>query len=129
MRLVPYLLRNYPLTLLCLSLIVFLSLVIDIPETPLDDVALIDKWTHFLMYGGTCGVMWWEYLRCHERMNWRKTILYAVVGMTLLGGVIELVQPSVGRAGEWLDFLADAIGVALGAAVGLLLKRTMWKEH
>ena len=129
MKIARYLLRKFPLTLLCLALIVYLSLVIDIPETPLDNVALIDKWTHFVMYGGSCTVMWWEYLRCHRRMNWPKMWLYAIIGMMVLGGVIEILQPYVGRSGEWLDFGADAVGILLGAAIGMMMKKIMWKEH
>ena len=130
MRKASYLLRNYPLTLLCLALVVFLSLVIRVPETPLDDVAFIDKWTHFVMYGGTCSVMWWEYLRCHpRRIVWWKLWLYAIVGMVALGGVIEIIQPYVQRSGEWLDFVADTVGVLLGAGIGMILKKTMWKAH
>ena len=126
MRNVLYLLKNYPLTLLCLSLIVFLSLMIYIPETPLDDVAFIDKWTHLVMYGGSCSVIWFEHLRLHKgNPVWWKLTIYAVVGMVVLGGVIELIQPYFQRSGEWLDFVADAVGVALGALTGLLMRAVM----
>lgn len=37
------------------------------------------------------------------------------------GGVIELVQPSVGRGAEWLDWGADISGVLAGAALAELL--------
>ena len=62
------LLRFYPLTLFCIALIWFLSLFFMPPETPLNDVAFIDKWTHLVMYGGTSAVLWWEYVRHHERL-------------------------------------------------------------
>ncbi len=39
------------------------------------------------------------------------------------GGAIELIQPSVGRSAEWGDFLADAIGIALGLLPGQLRAR------
>ena len=129
MKIARNLLKNYPLTLLCLALILFLSLIIRVPETPLDDVAFIDKWTHFVMYGGSCSVMWWEYLRSHRRMVWWKIWLYAIVGMILLGGVIEIIQPYFHRWGEWLDFVADTVGVFLGAGIGLIIKKIMWKTH
>ena len=57
MNKIKHLVRHYPLSLLCVALIWFLSLVIKMPHTPLDGVALIDKWTHFVMYGGTCSVI------------------------------------------------------------------------
>lgn len=39
------------------------------------------------------------------------------------GGLIELVQPLVGRSTEWADLLADAMGAAVGAGLGLGLRR------
>ena len=119
--------RKYPLSLLCLSLIAFLSFVPFFPETPLDDVAFIDKWTHLVMYGGTTGVIWWEYLRCHVRLELRRLLMLSVVGMVLLGGLVELLQAycTTTRSGEWLDFLADSIGVLLGALIGWLLN-ALW---
>ena len=127
MKKTRYLLKNYPLTLTCLALIFFLSLCIKIGETPLDGVAFIDKWTHLVMYGGTCSVMWWEYLRCHRRIQWWKLWLYAIAGMIILGGVIEILQPYFDRSGEWLDFVADTVGVLLGAAIGMAMCR-FWHD-
>ena len=42
--------RNYPLSSL-LIVVIWVVCLIPIPETPLSDVNLIDKWTHFVMYG------------------------------------------------------------------------------
>lgn len=119
--------RKYPFSLFCILLIWVLSLTPFFPETPLDDVQFIDKWTHLVMYGGTCSVIWWEYLRTHDRMDWRKVVLLAIVGMILLGGLIELLQAycTTTRSGEWLDFWADSIGVLLGAVIGMLMKIMM----
>ena len=70
-------LKRYPLSAVCIILIWILSLVPFFPETPLDDVAFIDKWTHFVMYGGTCVVIWWEYLR-HCKKEARRPNLRAL---------------------------------------------------
>ena len=99
MRFFIQIVRKYPLSLLCVLLIGVLSLAPYFPETPLDDVAFIDKWTHLVMYGGTCTVIWWEYLRSHSLQAYCTTT----------------------RSGEWLDFWADSIGVLLGYAIGLLM--------
>lgn len=114
--------RKYPLSSCCILLIWVLSLLPFFPETPLDDVEFIDKWTHLVMYGGTCTVIWWEYLRSHSALNSRK-LLITLAGMILLGGLMELLQAycTTTRSGEWLDFWADSLGVVLGYAVGLLL--------
>lgn len=125
-KLIPSL-KKYPLSLLCLVLIFILSFTPFFPETPFDDVAFIDKWTHLVMYGGTCSVMWWEHLR-HSKKEARKPNLralfwFALVGMILLGGLVELGQAycTTTRSGEWLDFFADSIGVLLGNLLGWLM--------
>ena len=116
--------RKYPFSLLCILLIWVLSLTPFFPETPFDDVQFIDKWTHLVMYGGTCSVIWFEYLLHHRTIDWGKILLLSVMGMTLLGGLMELLQAycTTTRSGEWLDFWADSLGVLLGNAVGLLMK-------
>lgn len=112
--------KEYPFSTLCVVLIWVLSLAPYFPETPLDNVAFIDKYTHFIMYGGTCAVIWWEQLRLHRRSPW-----LAMAAMTALGGLMELLQAycTTTRSGEWLDFWADSVGVLLGTAVGLLIRR------
>lgn len=52
----------YPFSITCFILIWVLSLMPFFPETGLEDVAFIDKWTHLVMYGGTCSVLWIEAL-------------------------------------------------------------------
>ena len=83
----------------------------------LPDISFLDKWTHFVMYGGMCSVMWWEYLRHHD--NW-KLFIWAWLSPTLMGGLIELVQENLttNRSGEWLDLAADAVGVTLAVVLG-----------
>ena len=122
--------KKYPFSLLCLALIWILSLVPFFPETPLDGVDFIDKWTHLVMYGGTSAVIWCEYLRCHSVINWSRLLWIAVAGMIVLGGVIELIQGNctTTRSGEWFDFIADSVGVLLGAGFGLLLYVGWWKR-
>ena len=120
--------RRYPLGLLCVALIWYLSLWVTVPETPLDDVAFVDKWTHLVMYGGTCAVVWCEHLRSHARPRWGRLLLLAVAGMVVMGGAIELLQEytTADRSGEWLDFAADTVGVVAGAVVGLAVWR--WRR-
>jgi VanZ family protein len=60
---------------------------------------------------------------------------YPVVGALLiaLGGVLEILQGAMsnGRQAEWLDLLADAVGVvlALGLAYAGLGKWAIWVER
>ena len=41
-----------------------------------------------------------------------------------MGGILELMQAylTTCRSGEWLDFVANTIGVCLGTVLGLLMK-------
>ena len=125
MKTFRHVLRHYPLTLVCLALVWYLCLFVNMPETPMDDVPFIDKWTHLVMYGGTTSVMWWEYLRCHDRLVFWKLFLFAFLGLIVMSGVIELLQAycTTTRSGEWLDFAANSTGVVLGTLIGL----TMWR--
>lgn len=114
----------FPLTLICILLIWGLSFFTP-PQTPLQEVVYIDKWTHLVMYGGTVGVFWVEYLRAKWRGRLQLTARWlwvvAVVAPVLLGGLIELLQAycTAGqRSGEWLDWLADSLGVMLASLAG-----------
>ena len=122
--------KNYPHSSLCIVLIWILSLTPFFPETPFNKVAFIDKWTHFVMYGGTCSVIWWEYLRRHRVLDYEKLFFYAWLCPVLMSGLLELLQEycTAGhRNGDWLDFAANTIGVTIGVLVGLLMKRCWFK--
>lgn len=115
---------RYPITLVLIVVILFLCFWPIFPETPLNHVALIDKWTHIVMYAGTFSIMWIEYLRSHTTYNRSKIILLGIISPILMGGVIEILQAHCTggrRSGEWMDFYADAVGVILAAIFGILL--------
>lgn len=46
---------------------------------------------------------------------------WVVLFAATYGGAIELIQPFVGRDEEFLDFVADAVGAALGGGIGVSL--------
>ena len=116
--------KKYPLSLLCIALVWYLSVWFMPPEDmELPSINFLDKWTHFVMYGGTCTVIWAEYLRHHRTLDWKKLMFWAWLMPILMGGLIELVQAycTATRSGEWLDFAADAFGCTLAIGVGLLI--------
>lgn len=43
----------------------------------------------------------------------------------LHGGAIELIQPYFGRNTEWLDMVANSLGIAIGVLVGQGVRYTM----
>ena len=146
---IRYALKKYPLSLLCIAMVWILSLVPFFPETPLDDVPFIDKWTHLVMYGGTCSVIWFEYWRNHRHnaplgrrtlatsgtqecsmfnfqcSMFRSPLLWAWLAPILMSGLLELLQAycTTTRNGDWLDFAANSLGATLALPVGLLLRR------
>ena len=126
--------RRYPWSTALIVVIWVLCLIPVFPETPLDDVNLIDKWTHIVMYVGLCVVIWGEYLwkRKNEKPNGKgflarhgaSLFLFGFVAPALMGGLIELAQAYCTggrRSGEWLDWVAYVAGVVVGCAIGILL--------
>lgn len=103
------------------------------PKTPLDDVKFIDKWVHITMYGGTCTVLWIEYLYRHRTIRRKgKLALMAWLAPVLMSGLIELLQAyctNGRRSGDWLDFTANATGVTLASLIGLLLAHLRSKRR
>ena len=115
--------RKYPVSLFLIAAIWTVCLI-PIPETPLNDVPMMDKWTHFVMFGVLSLCIISEYVYRHRKpKGWNV----ALVGMLLpfaMGGMIELVQAYCtggNRSGDVMDWLADGIGVLIGAAIGSLL--------
>ena len=116
--------RRYPFSVACIVLVWLLSLTPFFPETPFDNVQFIDKWTHFVMYGGTTFVIWWEYSRHHQGQQpcWRLLVVWGFLAPILMGGLLELLQAyaTTTRNGDWLDFVANTVGVVIGAIIGRL---------
>lgn len=122
-RLLHHLTSNYPISCLYMAFIWVLCFM-DVPHTPLDNITLIDKWTHILMYAGTCATIWYEYLRRHDSIVRARVFLLALLAPLVMSGLIEILQEYCTggrRSGDWLDFAANAIGVTLGNVIGILL--------
>ena len=117
-------LRRYSLAILLAVVIVLLSLL------PFQDikvgvhVPLADKWTHMVMYGALTFAIWFDYRRSHRSCDKGKLLLFAFLATIAMGGILELMQAylTTCRSGEWLDFVANTIGVCLGTVLGLLMK-------
>ena len=103
------------LTLLLLAAITFLSLW---PLQALPEVPGTDKTHHLLAYALLM-------LPTAVRKP-RYWLAYALLFIAY-SGMIELIQPWVNRYGEWLDLLANAIGVLCGALIGSSI-RALWQR-
>ena len=122
-------LKSYPLSVLSVVVIWALCLI-PIPETPLSDISMIDKWTHFVFYGGLCAIIWAEYGRQHARPLNRRAWIYTLLLPVIMGGLIEIVQATCtggNRSGDIMDWAADNIGVVLGQLIGIPLALTLSK--
>lgn len=105
---------------------ILVACFIPVPETPMDDVPLMDKWVHIVMYFVLSSSLWIEYLRSHTHINYRKLSLGTMLLPILMSGLIELLQAycTTTRSGDWMDFLANSLGVALAAITGFA-----WYRH
>lgn len=122
--------KTYPLTVLVLAAILFLSLF-NPPETDLGHIKGIDKLAHMCMYGGLELVLWFEYLRHHGELDKKKLIWFAIIAPIAYGGTMELSQMFLTdyRSGEWTDMVANTLGVLTGNAVGYWIIRPVLKSR
>ncbi len=115
-----YYIKKYPFSIALILVVIYLSFFkppsLDIPKFP-----ELDKVVHFLMYAGLSGVLWLEFFRNHKKdnMNVRHAVIGAVVCPILFSGLIELGQEylTTYRGGDWLDFMANTLGVMAATLV------------
>ena len=94
------------------TLLIFVGCFLPAKEIPRVDVPLIDKWVHFVLFGGFTFL--WLCSRPLTKPAWLLTIFLTGVA---LGATIELLQGALsflGRACEFMDAVADSIGALLG---------------
>lgn len=129
-------LKRYPLSLIVLVTIIYLSFFKP-PKSVISDIDNIDKVAHLLMYGGFCSVLWFEYFLTHLRFNCRNIFYGAIVAPIIFSGAIEILQEMLTRyrGGDWMDFLFNSIGV-IGAAIfsvfvtkPLMIKYNLWHKN
>ncbi len=95
-------------------LVALLIAMLTLTPLPPDRVLVggVDKIYHFLAFAALIFP-----LILTDSRRW----IWAVPLAVAYGGAIELIQPSVGRSAEWLDFGADLTGVLAGAALAEIL--------
>lgn len=117
--------KRYFLSVLATIAIVVIS-IMPLPEVKIENVPLLDKWVHFIMYGGLCCVYWFDFFRnWHRKDEYSKWFLWIVLFPIVLGGVMELWQKylTTCRNGDWIDFIANSVGVFLAIPLGLFVIR------
>lgn len=125
MSITKHILTKYPFS--CIIVIgTWILCFMTIPETPLNSVRFIDKWTHSLIYLVLGLSISLEYLRNTKQPSPKFIIVWVWLMPIIMGGLIEVLQSyctNGNRSGEWLDFFADAIGSTIALLIGILLVR------
>ena len=125
MSITKHILTKYPFS--CIIVIgTWILCFMTIPETPLNSVRFIDKWTHSLIYLVLGLSISLEYLRNTKQPSPKFIIVWVWLMPIIMGGLIEVLQSyctNGNRSGEWLDFFADAIGSTIAVLIGILLVR------
>ncbi|MCQ2229855.1 MAG: VanZ family protein [Bacteroidales bacterium] len=123
--------KQQPLSCL-IVLAIWVLCMIPVPETPLDDVTLIDKWAHLFMYGALVFVIMFEYARRNKTVVWPRLLIGGLLLPVVMGGLVELAQAYLTfgiRSGDWLDFMANSVGALLGCAAALPVVRHVVKKN
>ena len=94
--------RDYPFSTLCI-IVIWILCIIPIPETPLSEVSMIDKWTHLVMYGGLCAMIWTDRARLRLTSDRRGMVVYAlllpIVALDDAVGLVRHAQRGVAGLG------------------------------
>lgn len=80
---------------------------------PTLSISNVDKLYHMLAFAGIV-------LPC--ALFYKRSLIWLVPGLIGFGAAIELIQPFVGRDGDWVDFLADVVGIGLGVGVAFVAR-------
>ena len=106
---------GYWKSILVLSAIAYLSLLRE-PTISLPYVIGMDKWIHAIMYLVLTLTLLWDSQQ-RPKLWWIVAVFSAI-----FGGFIEVLQEQFfyPRTGDWMDWLADCIGVIVAIIVWLI---------
>ena len=105
-------LRQYPLTIL-LALAIWVVCLIPVPETPLNEISFIDKWTHFVMYAVLTVVLLYEHRRASRSSSAKAE------GSTAKADGMNGMADDMSAKAEGMSAKADGMGTkAEGTAAG-----------
>lgn len=106
---------------LLLALLVAISYLALSPAPPQSVGSSWDKLNHTMAFASLAFCGFWSF------STWRARCLGLPLALLAYGGAIELLQLQIPqRDGEWVDLLADGLGIAIGlglAATLLALKK------
>jgi VanZ family protein len=98
--------------LLALAMLAILVLSL-LPPSPMLAGTGWDKSNHMLGFGT---------LALLGHLGWPRHVVVVLAALLAYGGLIEVLQSfTPDRAAEWLDLVADGVGLAVGHVVGRLV--------
>ena len=108
--------RLYGLSWVVGITIFYLCIARTLPVDHVPSFEGMDKFVHLLMYLGFAGALCFDHYRIGVPFTSKRMIVMAVVFPILYGGLIEILQENFfpPRSGEWLDWLANSLGVVIG---------------
>lgn len=106
------------------ALIIVVGSILSSSKVP--SIAVSDKGIHFVFYAIFAFLLYFPVYRT-KKIAFSflgSAVIVVLIGFTF-GALIELVQDRyiVGRFGEWLDLVANSLGLLVGALVGVIFKR------
>ena len=108
--------RAWRATLVALLIATLVLALVPAPPSGLDTGW--DKFNHVLAFATLA------FCQCMSLPSSPSGRAWGLLGLLAYGGAIELLQRlTPTRQGEWSDLLADAVGILLGAVLGLSLLR------
>ena len=107
-----------------ISILLFIAIAVlclmSTAPLPKVEVTDFDKLVHLLMFLGVSGVVFFENTRYfRQRISSRRIFFGSILYPLLFSGAIEIAQEyfTPYRAGDWMDFLYDGIGVLIGLVI------------
>lgn len=99
----------------CSATVLTVASLVPVDLLPQQAATIWDKGQHAFGFG---------WLTLVGLLAYRHKPWTVIIALLVYGGVIELLQAATGwRHGEWLDLLADGIGVLIGTALWLVVQR------
>lgn len=121
--------RKRSATLLAITWTVLIVIACLIPGSgmPKVNIAMADKWVHFIIFAGF-SFLW---LQTRPKAGMTAGLFWFLLSV-LLGYLVEVLQGSgitKGRAFDWYDVLADAIGGLLGVLLYFAMRSAWLKQE
>lgn len=123
-------LKRYPLSLIIIGVILYLSLA-HISSEKLPKVTNLDKIAHFCMYAGFCSILWFEYHITHKTTKTRSIIWGAIIAPITFSAAIEIAQSTLTkyRGADWYDLLFNTLGALFAAVLGVFVIKPMAAKY